>query len=863
MNVSLLPSGGQFAGSRSVRASALAAHPWREYCWFWVALLAAFLTGRSAAALTVTPSTIDNAYNGTVVLNITGVSTGQRVLVEKFFDVDNNSTITAGTDLLVQRFKVTDGQATSVGGRKNINVPADDDGLPGTSIQTTLYFTPGELVGRLDGRFIYRVSADSGTAFTPFTGTLMVTQKAYGGSSIGGRIMAGAVAQSNAIVLITSGAAGDFDVKGMTKTNATGNFSFNIPAGSYRPVPVKSGFVFNFGTSSLFTVNNGANTAAGDILLTTRTRTISGQVRDNAGSPVTLGGMLVYSEGEPGIFSFTFSDASGNYVVDAGAGETGVGVLERQCAVAGVIGVEDAAGAPAGAGNVTGVNITLPRPTALIFGNARTPASAAVPWLDIDGEMEDAVELSSTSVTDATGYYTLGVVIGDWQVASETPGYLVTSENVDVNIAGTNVLQDITARIPTAHLRGTVRDNQNQVVPNLEVLAHDFQGSSSYSITDANGNFDLPVYGGTGGTGKLWSLQLNQGGDGEPAAYIAPTIDYQVTDGNDINNINFGVYAVTAHLRGTVRDENDAPVGGVNIFATSQPGGVLTGTSPQGDGSFDMPVFGGTWRFGLSNDAGPGWLAQNNLQVTTTDGNDVNNLVFRLRRTNSTISGTLKNTQGAGLTGVNIYASTTISGAQFSTSTTTTAGGNYSLNVFSAATWQVTADSGQLGSQGYQPVSGQDVFVNGGNATVNFTATTGGGGTTFTSWQASKFTAAELLNPSISGPGADPDGDGVPNLMEYAVNLQPKSSDAAGMPQPGTLTEGPNRFLTLTFRRLKNATGLAYNVQEATLLNGAWGNVQASYELISSDATTDTMRAKTPLTPGTDKFMRLNVVQQP
>src|SRR5690606_16482859 len=43
----------------------------------------------------------------------------------------------------------------------------------------------------------------------------------------------------------------------------------------------------------------------------------------------------------------------------------------------------------------------------------------------------------------------------------------------------------------------------------------------------------------------------------------------------------------------------------------------------------------------------------------------------------------------------------------------------------------------------------------------------------FTDWQETVFSPAELANPSLSGPEADPDGDGVRNLLEYALGGHP------------------------------------------------------------------------------------------
>jgi hypothetical protein len=54
---------------------------------------------------------------------------------------------------------------------------------------------------------------------------------------------------------------------------------------------------------------------------------------------------------------------------------------------------------------------------------------------------------------------------------------------------------------------------------------------------------------------------------------------------------------------------------------------------------------------------------------------------------------------------------------------------------------------------------------------------------TYEQWLVENFTAAERANPAISGPNADPDGDGVPNLMEYTMAGKPKVNEPFLLPR--------------------------------------------------------------------------------
>lgn len=83
---------------------------------------------------------------------------------------------------------------------------------------------------------------------------------------------------------------------------------------------------------------------------------------------------------------------------------------------------------------------------------------------------------------------------------------------------------------------------------------------------------------------------------------------------------------------------------------------------------------------------------------------------------------------------------------------------------------------------------------------------------TFSEWQNEAFTTAELADPAVSGPHADPDGDGIRNLLEYGFDLDPHTPDTQGLPS-AWIYDG--KFRLRYFHR-KNATDLHYLVESST-----------------------------------------------
>jgi hypothetical protein len=75
-------------------------------------------------------------------------------------------------------------------------------------------------------------------------------------------------------------------------------------------------------------------------------------------------------------------------------------------------------------------------------------------------------------------------------------------------------------------------------------------------------------------------------------------------------------------------------------------------------------------------------------------------------------------------------------------------------------------------------------------------------------WQRANFSAAQLANPAISGDAADPAGDGLPNLIKYALGLSPWIAEANPL-VPVVM----NGTVTLTYPHSRFATDVSLDVE--------------------------------------------------
>ncbi len=86
---------------------------------------------------------------------------------------------------------------------------------------------------------------------------------------------------------------------------------------------------------------------------------------------------------------------------------------------------------------------------------------------------------------------------------------------------------------------------------------------------------------------------------------------------------------------------------------------------------------------------------------------------------------------------------------------------------------------------------------------------------TYQDWLAYYFTSAELADPAISGDRADPNANGLGNLLDYAFGFHPRAQ-APGGQSPTQLEVGPSNRLRITFRRRVGEIGVAYLPQASS-----------------------------------------------
>ncbi len=110
------------------------------------------------------------------------------------------------------------------------------------------------------------------------------------------------------------------------------------------------------------------------------------------------------------------------------------------------------------------------------------------------------------------------------------------------------------------------------------------------------------------------------------------------------------------------------------------------------------------------------------------------------------------------------------------------------------------------------------------------------------------------------GPQDDPDGDGIPNLIEYALDLNPLVPDTGALPAGVVEADGDDNFLTLTINRNPDAIGITFLVEVSSDLVD-WNSGDEHVTLLTDEPSVLKARDTTPITESNRRFIRLRVLQ--
>jgi hypothetical protein len=122
-------------------------------------------------------------------------------------------------------------------------------------------------------------------------------------------------------------------------------------------------------------------------------------------------------------------------------------------------------------------------------------------------------------------------------------------------------------------------------------------------------------------------------------------------------------------------------------------------------------------------------------------------------------------------------------------------------------------------------------------------------------WKQAHFGLAAMTNKK-AGDHADPDGDGMSNLMEYALMLNPNKTDVTGLPDPSLR----NGTLSMIYKRPASAIDVAYQVQWTEDML-TWHSDDVTEHIVMKVGDMQIIRATAPGSKGrASRFLRLRLI---
>jgi autotransporter-associated beta strand protein len=190
-----------------------------------------------------------------------------------------------------------------------------------------------------------------------------------------------------------------------------------------------------------------------------------------------------------------------------------------------------------------------------------------------------------------------------------------------------------------------------------------------------------------------------------------------------------------------------------------------------------------------------------------------------------------------------------------------TASGTTSINItalngFSTGTYPLISGTGSISADNFAlgtTPSGYTYSLSASNGTLSVTVVSPS-----QLWRQTNF-GADWNNDAIAGDNADPDGDGVSNLLERAFGMDPNARDQNLL--PAIDDNGP--FFSITYRKAKAATDLTFTVQESSDLK-TWTTSAGTSTVLNPDdsaSPVQLIRFTAPAGSARKKFLRVQLAK--
>lgn len=586
------------------------------------------LTGFAAAlraqtpTLTINPAIISNDYVGPINLTISNLAVGQKVVLEKYLDLNGNGTIDS-QEPMPRRFSVMDGSVPLIGGQRNYNVPGDEDGLANGQIHVVLsYPALNATLDRIAGPYLFRLVDTNGVGLATNSFTVLqnnlpqgVTGTVYSAS--------GAPLANTVVVLIAHNSDNGYGAV----SDAGGNFSVHGGPGTWTVFTLKNGYLANTSAAGGTVASNAWTTI--NLTNPPATCTLAGQISDS-GSGKGLSGIMVQAQGTNKFMTIAFTDSNGNYTLGVVTNEWNIKIdPDMGLTQAGYVQVGNGITTNTYGGSLSNINLAFPKATALIYGQVLDNHTNPVSGLDLDAQ-DSSFTYDSRGLSISNGYYSVAVFPGTWYVGpgSDALSLLgLLGQQASVSVTNNQaVLQNVLVQHVTAHVRGRAVDGFGTPLGNinlsvLQVLTNFTQSfNNNYPPTQSDGTFDIGLYAGN------WSLQVECNSAANHNV-VSPNFPFTLVDGVDLNNVTLVASNVTGHITVNIVDNSGNPVS-AQVYA-NQTNGLWNACGGNSASTQQIGVFNGVWQIGISGDLTPrGYDNPPNPQVFINNNSPTINLVL-------------------------------------------------------------------------------------------------------------------------------------------------------------------------------------------------------------------------------------------